>query len=75
MRFLYLQQLALTAIAASVKELVSPKQSFEPTTLDGVADQYWSFWWARNAENDYTFYEEWKLQLKNGSTWGDKALA
>ena len=72
-----------------MKELVSPKQVIEWPTIvglpdggdefgdgdSGVAKLYWTIWWARNAENDYTFYEQWNLQLKNGSTWGDKALA
>ena len=37
--------------------------------IDGLVDSYWTHWWTKQSDTEFTFYEEWSFELQGGKYW------
>ena len=55
---------ALALVASAVPDMdESPKQRKETWIIDGLVDGYWTHWWTKQSDTEFTYYESWSFEL------------
>ena len=39
--------------------------------IDGLVDSYWTHWWTKQSDTEFTFYEEWSFKLIGDNYWSE----